>query len=225
MKRYKGRNAVACTACHAQKLKCPGGGFLSSCLPLFIRSWTRRTASSLTCSIGLPCQRCLNRGRECLYPKRDKLISIPESYLRELEREVAYSRQQLAAAAAAAAATTATTATAAAATITTQSTTYASSASHISQSPDTSSPTLARTQPSFDYEGSQSAKTSDASSQRQHPEECSAERFVQKLKELSTGTEPLHQLQHDSAQSPPNGSNPEEGYYTYSRLKFDLLRT
>ncbi|KAL0939771.1 uncharacterized protein CTRU02_206381 [Colletotrichum truncatum] len=55
----KGRSAMACKACHAQKLKCNGG---------------------------TPCERCQLRRKECVYPVRDKFIHVPESYLRHLER-------------------------------------------------------------------------------------------------------------------------------------------
>ena len=82
MGKFKGRNSVACTACHRQKLKCPGGmlQLRPRTLPAF---WAITNASS-----GIPCQRCHTRGRECVYLQKDKLITIPEGYLRELEREL-----------------------------------------------------------------------------------------------------------------------------------------
>ena len=40
----------------------------------------------------IPCQRCRARGRECTYPARDRLLAVPESYLRTLERETTQAR-------------------------------------------------------------------------------------------------------------------------------------
>ncbi|CAH0025191.1 unnamed protein product [Clonostachys rhizophaga] len=60
MGKFKGRNAVACIPCHSQKVKCNGEA---------------------------PCERCLQKGRECTYPERKpKLVSVSESYISELER-------------------------------------------------------------------------------------------------------------------------------------------
>ncbi|KAK7423740.1 hypothetical protein QQX98_000930 [Neonectria punicea] len=70
MGKFKGRSAVACTACHTQKLKCGGG---------------------------TPCDRCSLRNRECVYPKKDKFVAVPESYLREIEGEASLNRQSSAA--------------------------------------------------------------------------------------------------------------------------------
>uniref|UniRef100_A0A8H7K8L2 Zn(2)-C6 fungal-type domain-containing protein n=1 Tax=Bionectria ochroleuca TaxID=29856 RepID=A0A8H7K8L2_BIOOC len=60
MGKFKGRNAVACIPCHSQKVKCNGEA---------------------------PCERCLQKGRECTYPERKpKLVSVSENYISELER-------------------------------------------------------------------------------------------------------------------------------------------
>ncbi|KAK0375362.1 hypothetical protein CLIM01_07261 [Colletotrichum limetticola] len=62
----RGRSAVACKACHTQKLKCNGGA---------------------------PCERCQTRGRPCVYPVREKYITVPQSYLRRLERQPAVAQR------------------------------------------------------------------------------------------------------------------------------------
>lgn len=54
-------------------------------------------------------------------------------------------------------------------------------------------------------------------------EGCSAEGFVQKLKELSSTTISDDAHIRDSAQASEAGPE-SEGYYTYSRLKLDFLR-
>ncbi|EXL83440.1 hypothetical protein FOPG_03974 [Fusarium oxysporum f. sp. conglutinans race 2 54008] len=60
MGKFQGRKLVACTACHSQKLKCSGD---------------------------IPCHRCIQRNRECVYPTKDKFITVPESYLRDIEEK------------------------------------------------------------------------------------------------------------------------------------------
>ncbi|KAK7755570.1 hypothetical protein SLS62_002504 [Diatrype stigma] len=45
----------------------------------------------------LEAQVCKNRNRDCVYPVRDKLLTVPESYLRGLERQVHLSRHSLSA--------------------------------------------------------------------------------------------------------------------------------
>ncbi|VUC38064.1 unnamed protein product [Clonostachys rosea] len=66
MGKFKGRNAVACIPCHSQKVKCNGEA---------------------------PCERCIQKGRECTYPeKKPKLVSVPENYISELERNASRSQ-------------------------------------------------------------------------------------------------------------------------------------
>ncbi|KAK7574996.1 hypothetical protein V3481_016961 [Fusarium oxysporum f. sp. vasinfectum] len=65
MGRFKGRSTVACTVCHSQKLKCDGAH---------------------------PCGRCARRQRECVYPVKTTYVTVPEAYLRDLERTAASSR-------------------------------------------------------------------------------------------------------------------------------------
>ncbi|KAG7411380.1 hypothetical protein Forpe1208_v010009 [Fusarium oxysporum f. sp. rapae] len=66
MGKFQGRKLVACTACHSQKLKCSGD---------------------------IPCHRCIQRNRECVYPKKDKFITVPESYLRDIEEKASINSQ------------------------------------------------------------------------------------------------------------------------------------
>ncbi|KAL1860573.1 hypothetical protein VTK73DRAFT_7272 [Phialemonium thermophilum] len=61
MENQAGRNNVACFSCHSWKVKCSGGH---------------------------PCERCRKRNRECSYPVRDRVLTVPESYLRCLEMNV-----------------------------------------------------------------------------------------------------------------------------------------
>ncbi|KAI4864022.1 fungal-specific transcription factor domain-containing protein [Hypoxylon rubiginosum] len=68
MGRFKGRNPLACTNCRSQKVKCTGHR---------------------------PCERCQSRSRECIYPARDPIRSIPESYLRNLQGELFDLRQRV----------------------------------------------------------------------------------------------------------------------------------
>ncbi|KAI6080832.1 fungal-specific transcription factor domain-containing protein [Hypoxylon rubiginosum] len=68
MGRFKGRSPLACTNCHSQKVKCTGHR---------------------------PCDRCQSRRRECIYPARDPVHSIPESYLRNLQEELVDLRQRV----------------------------------------------------------------------------------------------------------------------------------
>ncbi|KAM0435903.1 hypothetical protein ACHAPT_002795 [Fusarium lateritium] len=158
MGKFKGRNAVACTACHSQKLKCSGG---------------------------TPCNRCTIRNRECVYPKKEKFIAVPESYLREIEGEASLNRQ--------------------------------SSVAEFSSSADTQSSasffTSDRHEATVDY-----SPASDNRAARSHlREDCSAERFIQKLKDLSSSLHPF--VQSDMCQ--PLGTGKESGY-TYLRLKSDF---
>ncbi|TVY75135.1 putative transcriptional regulatory protein [Fusarium oxysporum f. sp. cubense] len=67
MGRFKGRSTVACTVCHSQKLKCDG-------------------------ERAHPCGRCARRQRECVYPVKTTYVTVPEAYLRDLERTAASSR-------------------------------------------------------------------------------------------------------------------------------------
>ncbi|KAF6831073.1 C6 transcription factor [Colletotrichum musicola] len=62
------RSAVACVACHKQKLKCNGG---------------------------TPCQRCQTRQRSCVYPAREKFIMVHESYVRGLEHNIKEAKRVL----------------------------------------------------------------------------------------------------------------------------------
>ncbi|KAM6518616.1 hypothetical protein FSOLCH5_007379 [Fusarium solani] len=157
MGKFKGRNAVACTACHAQKLKCSGG---------------------------TPCSRCTLRNRECIYPKKEKFIAVPESYLREIEGEASLNRQSSA------------------------------SAAEFSSSADTQSSFFT----SDRHETTDYSPVSDNRAARSHlREDCSAERFIQKLKDLSSSLHPF--VQSDLCQ--PLGTGNESGY-TYLRLKSDF---
>ncbi|KAJ3518913.1 hypothetical protein NM208_g14335 [Fusarium decemcellulare] len=155
MGKFKGRSAVACTACHSQKLKCSGG---------------------------TPCNRCSLRNRECVYPKKEKYIAVPESYLREIEGEANLSRQ--------------------------------SSAAEFSSSADTQSSFFTSDRPeTTDY-----SPVNDNRTARSHlHEDCSAERFIQKLKDLSSTLHPF--VQSDQCQ--PLGTGKESGY-TYLRLNSDF---
>ncbi|EWG53371.1 hypothetical protein FVEG_17104 [Fusarium verticillioides 7600] len=65
MGRFKGRSTVACTVCHSQKLKCDGAH---------------------------PCGRCARRQRDCVYPVKTTYVTVPEAYLRGLERAAVGSR-------------------------------------------------------------------------------------------------------------------------------------
>ncbi|RBA20713.1 hypothetical protein FPRO05_08160 [Fusarium proliferatum] len=67
MGRFKGRSTVACTVCHSQKLKCDG-------------------------ERAHPCGRCARRQRDCVYPVKTTYVTVPEAYLRDLERTAAGSR-------------------------------------------------------------------------------------------------------------------------------------
>ncbi|KAL2681054.1 hypothetical protein Neosp_008657 [[Neocosmospora] mangrovei] len=157
MGKFKGRNAVACTACHAQKLKCSGG---------------------------TPCNRCTLRNRECIYPKKEKFIAVPESYLREIEGEASLNRQSSA------------------------------SVAEFSSSADTQSSFFT----SDRHETTDYSPVSDNRAARSHlREDCSAERFIQKLKDLSSSLHPF--VQSDMCQ--PLGTGNESGY-TYLRLKSDF---
>lgn len=44
-------------------------------------------------AIDTPCLRCVSRRQECVYPTREKLITIPESYVRNLEKQVELARR------------------------------------------------------------------------------------------------------------------------------------
>ncbi|KAF5008355.1 hypothetical protein FDECE_5398 [Fusarium decemcellulare] len=58
VRRNGGRRSTACRRCHKQKVKC-----------------TRER----------PCRNCEAARVECVYPQRDRVVSVPESYLRALE--------------------------------------------------------------------------------------------------------------------------------------------
>ncbi|KAM5345224.1 hypothetical protein ACJ41O_011086 [Fusarium nematophilum] len=154
MGKFKGRSAVACMACHSQKLKCSGAS---------------------------PCNRCALRSRECVYPKKEKYIAVPESYLREIEGEANLSRQ--------------------------------AGAADIASSVETESSFLASDRnEAIDY-----SPADDNRAARSHlQEDCSAERFIQKLKDLSSSLHPF--VQSDLCQ-PLAGT---ESGYTYLRLKSDF---
>ncbi|KAH8892981.1 hypothetical protein GQ53DRAFT_793732 [Thozetella sp. PMI_491] len=159
MGRFKGRNAVACRACHSQKLKCNGGS---------------------------PCQRCELRNRECIYPEKEKYYTLPESYVRKLEREVTAARQ--------------------------------SCVSPASPSTEETSGSLPRGGEAID-----SVPLSELSDSRaartQLREDCSAERFVHKLKEVSSSLNPL--IQPDLGHLP---FTVIDSGYTYLRLNCDFSR-
>lgn len=62
------RSYVACRRCHSHKIKCSGG---------------------------TPCRGCQNSTKptECIYPNRSKKISVPDSYIKELEAENRFLRE------------------------------------------------------------------------------------------------------------------------------------
>ncbi|KAK2596107.1 hypothetical protein QQS21_006454 [Conoideocrella luteorostrata] len=72
MSRYKDRSSSACYYCRKQKVKCSGGH---------------------------PCSKCLASQKECFFPSKDAVLTVPESYLRKLENEIAQLRQSLSSAA------------------------------------------------------------------------------------------------------------------------------
>lgn len=134
---------------------------------------------------GTPCSRCTPRNRECVYPRKEKFIAVPESYLREVEGEASLNRQSSA------------------------------SATEFSS---------ADTQSSFftsgRHETAEYSPISDNRAARSHlREDCSAERFIQKLKDLSSSLHPF--VQSDMCQ--PLGTD-NESAYTYLRLKSDFHR-
>lgn len=137
-------------------------------------------------STGTPCSRCTLRNRECIYPKKEKFIAVPESYLREIEGEASLNRQSSA------------------------------SAAEFSSSADTQSSFFT----SDRHETTDYSPVSDNRAARSHlREDCSAERFIQKLKDLSSSLHPF--VQSDMCQ--PLGTGNESGY-TYLRLKSDFHR-
>ncbi|KAK1702984.1 hypothetical protein BDP67DRAFT_550042 [Colletotrichum lupini] len=149
----RGRSAVACKACHTQKLKCNGGA---------------------------PCERCQTRGRPCVYPVREKYITVPQSYLRRLERQPAVAQRS---------------------------------------GDPISSPESVRTDPN-DFATPLSPKSSQIIKEEEL-EDCSAEFFVKRLRQLSwtaASGDPTSKQTREST-----GTNAES--YTYSRLKFDFLQS
>ncbi|KAF2019460.1 hypothetical protein BU24DRAFT_120620 [Aaosphaeria arxii CBS 175.79] len=139
-RRFKGRSAIACLACHSQKLKCSGGD---------------------------PCQRCRTRGRECVFPIRDRILSVSESYIRDLEAQVHQSQQ-----------------------------------ARMQQQDPACSNHMGNTN---EIERSQSMK------------DCTAECFVQSVKELSS-------LTAAAGSSPTESMSNGPGRYTYAKLKFDYIQ-
>lgn len=83
MPRFKGRSINACHYCRTQKVKCSGG--TSRFLVHRHQPDKSRTEQ--------PCVKCRSSQRTCVYSFREKAISIPESYLRRLESELAQLRQ------------------------------------------------------------------------------------------------------------------------------------
>ncbi|KAF4774651.1 C6 transcription factor [Colletotrichum scovillei] len=149
----RGRSAVACKACHTQKLKCNGGA---------------------------PCERCQTRGRPCVYPVREKYITVPQSYLRRLERQPAVAQRS---------------------------------------GDPISSPESVRTDPN-EFATPLSPKSSQIIKEEEL-EDCSAEFFVKRLRQLSwtaASGDPTSKQTREST-----GTNAES--YTYSRLKFDFLQS
>ncbi|KAF4965461.1 hypothetical protein FSARC_6763 [Fusarium sarcochroum] len=146
MGKFNGRKPVACTACHSQKLKCSGE---------------------------TPCDRCVQRNRECVYPKKEKYITVPESYLREIEGEASVSRQ-------------------------------------------TSLPDRQATSPQG--ETSHFSPASDSLAGASHlRQDCAAEHFIQKLKDLSVLLHPF--VQSGDCQPLETSKDKDNVYF---RLKSDL---
>lgn len=82
MRRFKGRAAKACHYCHTQKVKCSGG-----MLCLLDRGRV------ITCDPERPCTRCQASHRDCIFPSKDRLVTVPENYVRTLQNEVNQLRQ------------------------------------------------------------------------------------------------------------------------------------
>ncbi|KAH6886938.1 hypothetical protein B0T10DRAFT_575332 [Thelonectria olida] len=155
MGKFKGRSTVACTACHSQKLKCSGTS---------------------------PCTRCTLRKRECVYPKKETYVTVPESYLREIEGEANSNRQLTAA--------------------------EASSSAEAESSFSAS----------MRHEAGDYYQADDLLAAGGHlQEDCSAERLIQKLKDLSSSLHPF--VQSDLCQPPEPRT---ESDYTHLRLKSDF---
>ncbi|KAF2440812.1 hypothetical protein P171DRAFT_488407 [Karstenula rhodostoma CBS 690.94] len=56
--------------------------------PLRIPRRTPRAASKIKCSGNRPCERCARRRDSCIFPSDEPHVSIPERYLRDLQRRV-----------------------------------------------------------------------------------------------------------------------------------------
>ncbi|KAJ5083301.1 hypothetical protein N7456_012728 [Penicillium angulare] len=66
MPRFKGRSQSACYYCRSQKVKCSGKH---------------------------PCAKCVSSQKTCVFPSQERVVTIPESYVRRLESEIAQLRQ------------------------------------------------------------------------------------------------------------------------------------
>lgn len=85
MPRFKGRSVNACHYCRSQKTKCNGG--TSRISGLTIQSDMPRTEQ--------PCTRCRASQRPCVYSHREKVLTVPESYLRGMENELSQLRRPI----------------------------------------------------------------------------------------------------------------------------------
>lgn len=82
MRRFKGRAAKACHYCHTQKVKCSGG-------MLYLLDRGR----VITCDPERPCTRCQASHRDCIFPSKDRLVTVPQNYVRTLQNEIHQLRQ------------------------------------------------------------------------------------------------------------------------------------
>lgn len=152
----------------------------------------------------MPCERCQNRGRECVYPVRDRLLTVPESYLRGLERQVNLSRQAV---------------------DERHSPHYRPQelTGRLGTTPPATTTAPAKDETRAPLSGTTTTPSSStqAAVDGQSFEDCSAEGFVRKLRELSlTPDSSTNPLSHTTR---PPSTYPSSNY-TYSRLNFDVIR-
>lgn len=74
------RKAVACEHCHKKKVKCQGG-------ELARRPAVHRANVDAELFSGDPCNECGKSGRQCIYPQKDKLVTVTEAYIRQLQAQ------------------------------------------------------------------------------------------------------------------------------------------
>ncbi|TDZ30867.1 putative transcriptional regulatory protein [Colletotrichum spinosum] len=155
------RSRVACKTCHAQKLKCHGG---------------------------TPCERCRERGRECVFPVKDKRLEVSSSYLQKLEeyRHLALQNDLVA---------------------------RTKTAMTTAAAADEGQGDI------FDFAARVTSSPGGVKVPKEEIlEDCSAEHFVQRLKQLSWAASSADGGTQQHAHAATDG-------YTYSRLKFDFLQT